>query len=132
MLVPLPERNLHGMYKSYNYKQSSTRIIVERAFGRLKGVWRILYKPIWHPHEAFVPKLNYACCILHNILLEHNDVVDEDIPLPGHHDEGRRQQISRHVITDEAESLRESIIQHLEVVEARTNRLYYVPHRQGR
>ena len=28
MLVPLPGRNLHGMYESYNYKQSSTRIIV--------------------------------------------------------------------------------------------------------
>ena len=46
MLVPLPGRNLHGMYESYNYKQSSTRIIVECAFGRLKGVLRILYKPI--------------------------------------------------------------------------------------
>ena len=46
MLVPLPGRNLHGMYESYNYKQSSTRIIVEHAFGRLTGVWRILYKPI--------------------------------------------------------------------------------------
>ena len=37
MLVPIPGRNLHGMYESYNYKQSSTHIIVERAFGRLKG-----------------------------------------------------------------------------------------------
>ena len=131
MLVPLPGRNLHGLHESYNHKHSSTRIIVERAFGRLKGVWRILYKPMWSPNEAMVPKLIYVCCILHNILLEFNDTIDEDVPLSGHHDEGRRQQISRHVITNEAEIIREAIIQHLHVVEVRTGRRYYVPRREN-
>jgi hypothetical protein len=45
MLVPLPGRKLRGIYDDYNYKQSNTRIVVEQAFGRLKGVWRILHCP---------------------------------------------------------------------------------------
>ena len=94
-------------------------------------MWRILYKPMWSPNEAMVPKLIYVCCILHNILLEFNDTIDEDIPLPGHHDEGKRQQISRHVITNEAEIIREAIIQHLHAVEVHTGRRYYVPRRES-
>ena len=80
MTVPLPCRILHGMYESYNFKQSSICIIVERAFGRLKGVWRILHHPILNLVENLVPKLIYVCCILHNILLKYNDSIDEDTP----------------------------------------------------
>jgi hypothetical protein len=105
MLVPLLGRNLRGIYEDYNYKQSSTRIIVEQAFGRLKGIWRVLHRPIWNPDEKLVSQLIYVCCILHNIMLEHNDTVDDDIPLVGHHDEGRRQQISRQVVSSEAKEI---------------------------
>ena len=130
MLVPLPGRNLQGINEAYNHKQSSTRIIMERAFGRLKGVWRILYKPMWKLDEALLPKLVYVCCILHNILLEHNENVDEDVLLPKHHDEGRRQQISRQIVTSESEAIRQAIIQHLHIVEVCLNRPYYISDRE--
>jgi hypothetical protein len=84
---------LRDVYEDYNHKQISTRIVVEQAFGRLKGVWRVLHCPIWNPDEKLVPKLIYVCCLLHNIILEHNDIVDDSVPLIGHHDGGRRQQI---------------------------------------
>jgi hypothetical protein len=102
MLVPLPGRYLRGIYDDYNYKQSNTRIVVEQAFGRLKGIWRVLHCPIWNPDEKLVPKFIHVCCLLHNIMLEYNDIVDDDVPLVGHHDEGRRQQISRQVISSKA------------------------------
>jgi hypothetical protein len=40
---------------------------------------------------------------LHNIILKHNDIVDDDILFVGHHDEGRRQQISKQVVSSEVD-----------------------------
>jgi hypothetical protein len=105
MLIPLLEKNLSGIYDDYNYKQNNTRIVVEQACGRLKGVWKILHCPIWNHNEKLVPNLIYVCCLSHNIILEYNDIVDDDVPLVGHHDEGRRQQISRQVVSSEAKEI---------------------------
>jgi hypothetical protein len=81
MLIPLLKRNLHGIYDDYNYKQSNTRTVVEQGFERLMDLWRILHHPIWNPNEKLVPKLIYIC---------YNDIVGDDVPFVGHHDESRR------------------------------------------
>jgi hypothetical protein len=65
----------------------------------------VLHRPIWNLDEKLVPKFIYVCCLLHNIMLEYNDIVDDDVPLVGHHDEGRHQQISRQVISSEVEEI---------------------------
>jgi hypothetical protein len=78
----------------------------------------VLHHPIWNPNEKLVPKLIYICCLLHNIMLEHNDIVDDDVPLVSHHDEGRCQQIFRQVVNSEAKEIQDAILGHLALIEA--------------
>ena len=62
--------------QKFNRRLSRARVVVECAFGRLKGRWRSLLK-------RKDMKLDYlctavtACCILHNICEEHHDEFDE-------------------------------------------------------
>ncbi|XP_055846735.1 uncharacterized protein LOC129912490 [Episyrphus balteatus] len=52
---------------SFNAYLNRARIVVENAFGRLKGRWRILQKRI-DIDVKFVPHIVATCCVLHNIL----------------------------------------------------------------
>ena len=56
----------------WNFIQSSTRMAVERAFGCLKGRWRILLKRIDVP-LVNVPNLVTTCICLHNLCIIHGD-----------------------------------------------------------
>ena len=53
---------------NWNFVQSSTRMCIERAFGMLKGRWRILLKSI-DVHLKNVPDLVSTCIVLHNICI---------------------------------------------------------------
>ena len=67
LMVPYPERV--GMADAeilYNYKLSGTRMIVECAFGRLKGRWRIL-NTIQQSSVKHATEVSLACAILHNL-----------------------------------------------------------------
>ena len=52
--------------RNFNYQQSSARMVVENAFGRLKGRWRCLLKRI-DSHVSNVPNIVSSCIVLHNI-----------------------------------------------------------------
>ena len=52
--------------RNYNYRHSRARMIVENAFGRLKGSWRCLLKRI-DLHVLNVPNIVASCVVLHNI-----------------------------------------------------------------
>ena len=56
----------------WNFVQSSTRMCVERAFGMLKGRWRILLKRI-DVHLKNVPDLVATCLVLHNMCIMFGD-----------------------------------------------------------
>ena len=56
----------------WNYVQSSTRMCVERAFGMLKGRWRILLKRM-DVHLKNVPDLVSTCLLHHNICIIFGD-----------------------------------------------------------
>lgn len=58
--------NLTDKQENFNAYNSSARMCVEIAFGRLKSRWRVLSKRI-DMHCTFVPKVVTACCILNNI-----------------------------------------------------------------
>ena len=52
--------------KHFNYRQSRARMVVENAFGRLKGHWRVLLKRMEIGIKS-VPNVISACCVLHNM-----------------------------------------------------------------
>lgn len=64
--------------RSFNYKLSSTYIVVECVFGRLKGIWWILNSKICHPNLQLLPKYILVCCIIHNIMLTVEEDIDND------------------------------------------------------
>lgn len=68
-----------GRHKEYNYMLSSTRMVVERLLAISKVFGEFLSeKIIIHLIRFFGPMI-YAPCILHNILIDENDVQDPTI-----------------------------------------------------
>ena len=67
---------LTSQQKLFNYRLSRARVVVEHAYGRLKGRWRCLLKRI-DIDVRNVPELIAACCTLHNICEIHGDSFDE-------------------------------------------------------
>ena len=52
--------------QNFNYHQSRTRMVVENAFGRLKGRWRCLLKRLDMQVDNATTAVG-ACVVLHNI-----------------------------------------------------------------
>ena len=68
---------LSQQQKTFNYRLSRARVVVEHAYGRLKGRWRCLLKR----NDIFindVPVLVAACCTLHNICEIRGDQFIDD------------------------------------------------------
>jgi len=77
ILVPYTDNShLTERQKNYNFCHSSTRMIVERAFGYLKGRWRSLLHILAVNDMKFAPYHIFACCVLHNICLLQNDELE--------------------------------------------------------
>ena len=69
--------SLSSQQKMFNYRLSKARVVVEHAYGRLKGRRRCLLKR----NDVLirdVPKLVAACCVLHNICEIHGESFDEN------------------------------------------------------
>lgn len=66
LIKPYVGSNLTVAQISFNCYHSSSRIVVENAFGRLKARWRILQKRI-ACKVLDAPSIVATCCILHNI-----------------------------------------------------------------
>lgn len=60
----------------YNQIHSSARMIVERSLGLLKGRFRSILDTLPMTRTDLIAKYVVACCILHNICLLHNDMID--------------------------------------------------------
>ena len=58
--------------RNFNYRQSRARMVVENAFGRLKGRWRCLLKRI-DSHVSNVLNIVSSCVVLHNICEIYGD-----------------------------------------------------------
>ena len=69
--------NLSRKQRKFNYRVSRARVVIESAFGRLKGRWQPLLKRNDGAVE-FLPTYVTACCVLHNICEQYNDSFNED------------------------------------------------------
>lgn len=73
LLKRYPGEALPISHEHYNYRQSRCRMIIESFYGRLKGRFRCLLKPLGFYDLEFVCNIIVACLCLHNILVEKND-----------------------------------------------------------
>jgi hypothetical protein len=62
-------RGIDLEHDNWNFVHSSAQMCVERAFGGLKGTWKILSRTIWNPKVKCIAPMIYCCCILHNLLI---------------------------------------------------------------
>lgn len=63
-----------------NYRLSWARMVVEGAYGQLKGHWRLLLrKSEGHLHQTKMVTL--SCMVLHNICLEKSDAIPSKLDL---------------------------------------------------
>ena len=76
LMKAYPEANITEIQSQFNKRLSSTRMSIERAFGRLKGRWRILLKrcdvKINHMNDIIC-----ACIILHNLCIDYNCIYED-------------------------------------------------------
>ena len=63
--------------KRFNKVHSQTRVVVEAAFGALKGRWRRLSCAI-AVDFGLIPDIVLAACLLHNICVKRHDPLDAD------------------------------------------------------
>ena len=66
--------NITPEEKHYNYRQSRARMVVENAFGTLKGRWRCLLKRLDY-NLCNVPVVVASCVTLHNICVYVKNLV---------------------------------------------------------
>lgn len=80
--------HLTNKQKNYNFCHSSSRIVIERAFGLLKGRFRSLLSILDMERVDLIPEFIIACCVLHNICLLHNDdfPVETNFPVENNDD----------------------------------------------
>ena len=77
LMKPFVGNGLSTKAKKFNARLSRARVVVQCAFGRLKGRWRSLLKrnDVRIDHMT---TLVTACCILHNMCEVHQDNFDSD------------------------------------------------------
>ncbi|XP_010530314.1 PREDICTED: putative nuclease HARBI1 [Tarenaya hassleriana] len=92
LITPHDSENLSDSMLKFNERHEKAREIGSRAFGQLKGSWRILSKVMWRPDRRKLPSIILVCCLLHNIVIDCGDYLREDVALSGHHDEGYAEQ----------------------------------------
>jgi hypothetical protein len=72
LIVPYPDDG-DTKHILYNYKLSSTRMVIECAFGLLKNRWRILKTALNMKTIRRTTMIIEACILLHNMCIDFND-----------------------------------------------------------
>lgn len=79
LLTPYPGGNLSNSESIFNEMVLKTHMVAKEAFVKLKENWKILKGVLWRPDKHRLPLIILACCILHNILIDMEDEVQETL-----------------------------------------------------
>ncbi|CAM6096199.1 unnamed protein product [Calypogeia fissa] len=87
LMVPYPS-GISAAKDEWNSRHAVARQCVEDALVRLKGTWRILSRILWKPRKERIGKMVFACCLLHNMIIERQDGLNPEVyagvnPHPG-------------------------------------------------
>lgn len=79
LIPPFKENGaLTETQKQFNFIHSSTRMVVENAFGLLKNRFRRLLHFTEHTDLTLCVNILASCCVLHNICIIQNDIFETD------------------------------------------------------
>lgn len=92
LLTPYQGRGLSDYQSDFNKRHFATRLVAQRALARLKEMWKIIQGVMWKPDKHRLPRIILVCCILHNIVIDMEDEVQDEMPLTHHHDSSYQQQ----------------------------------------
>lgn len=80
VMVPFKDNgHLNERQINFNKRLSASRMIVERSLGLLKGRFRSVLDTLPMRRTDLIPKYIIVCCILHNICLLKNELIDDPI-----------------------------------------------------
>ncbi|XP_068644504.1 protein ALP1-like [Aristolochia californica] len=93
LITPYPGKDLPYSKADFNRRHFATRMVAHRALARLKDMWKIVRGVMWRPDKHKLPRIILVCCLLHNIVIDLEDEVQDEMPLSHHHDVDYRQQV---------------------------------------
>ncbi|XP_060859768.1 uncharacterized protein LOC132936967 [Metopolophium dirhodum] len=81
LMIPYKDNgNLSLKQKNFNHKLSSSRVLIEQAFGKLIGRFqKIKHMDLYK--KNFCGKVITAACCLYNICISNNDTFDAAVPI---------------------------------------------------
>lgn len=97
LMKPFTNAVLSPQQRYYNYRLSRARMVIEGAYGQLKGRWRVLMRKCESPPEK-VRTITLACVVLHNVCIERKDTLSNQLDLtvdPATNDRRDREVIRR-------------------------------------
>ena len=74
LMKPFTNAVLSPQQRYFNYRLSRARMIIEGAYGQLKGRWRVLLRRFESAQEE-VKLAALACIVLHNICIDRGDTI---------------------------------------------------------
>lgn len=95
LITPYQGRDLPETKSEFNKRHFATRLVAQRALARLKDMWKMIQGVMWRPDKHRLPRVVLACCILHNIVIDmEDDVLDElTLNVTHQHDLGYRPEV---------------------------------------
>ncbi|GAB2235059.1 hypothetical protein Droror1_Dr00004338 [Drosera rotundifolia] len=94
LITPYTGKDLEDDSKAeFNRRHFATRMVAQRALTRLKEMWKIMDGVMWRPDKHKLPRIVLVCCLLHNIVIDLEDDIQDEMTLSLHHDSGYRQQV---------------------------------------
>ncbi|CAI9105308.1 OLC1v1004205C1 [Oldenlandia corymbosa var. corymbosa] len=104
LMTPYQGKDLPEAKAEFNKRLMATRVVSQRAFARLKHVWKMIDGVMWRPDKHRLPRFIYVCCILHNIIIDMEDEVSDTLPVSQDHDPGYRMELCDYVDDTAADS----------------------------
>lgn len=112
LIIPYEGKELPDIKSEFNKTHSETQLVAEKALARLKDMWRIIRGVMWRPDRHKLPRIILVCCLLHNILIDMEDEVQEKLQFSSEHDSGYHPQVCG-TINSKGVHLRDELSFHL-------------------
>ncbi|KAM0996380.1 hypothetical protein ACFX13_006450 [Malus domestica] len=93
LVIPYEGKELPEPKAQFNKWHYATQKVAQRALARLKDRWRIIQGVMWRPDKHRLPRIILVCCLLHNIVIDMEGGVQDEMPQSHKHDSEYRQQI---------------------------------------